>query len=435
MSRLPFSLATAALLAAGCMGGAEPDPAAVGRAAAPTRPFAELRVAVSHEPDLDPQLAITQESWRLVRLLHLGILDLAAEPPAISDDSRSYLFQLPRGTGVRPSDFAAALERLRELDSPAEHWFAGLEEVRADDDALTVEYQLSEPDASFLTKLATPLLAPRKPTGPYVTKDGLVFRRNPSNRTGNPAVIRVVEEGWDVAPAAGPPSVSYLFLHTQLAPFDRMEVRRAVALALDRRALARAVGGRPTANVLPPSIAGYVRRPLGGRVLRRVEADEPVTVWAASRQPAGLIVQTLEEIGLDASLRVLPPADFFRAVAGRSGKAQAVVSSWSSPLPHPLVWFDALLNGDRISESPNTNLSHADDPELNEEIARLREQPLLTDEVAAAWAELDRLAVEQALVIPFAVRAGSAALGRRVDRACVVVDLVYGVDLARVCVR
>ncbi|MEX2211759.1 MAG: ABC transporter substrate-binding protein [Gaiellaceae bacterium] len=469
MSRLPFSLA-AALLAAGCMGGSDP-PATVDATPTvrPDRPFAELRVAAGEGLDsLDPQLGFTQESWRLSRLLHLGLVAfgpdgsivpaLAEDLPEISDDGLVYQFTLR--AGVQASDFADALERLRRLDSPGEHWFAGIEEVRADDDARTVEYELAEPDASFLMKLATPLAAPPQPSGPYVAETSEDFREvllrpNPRYRplpalpAGNAALIRVQvgAERWDVAQAAGPPSVAYVFLNTQLPPFDVLEVRRAVAFALDRPALAEAAGARPTQNVLPAGVPGHeslslYRRNLvrARRLVRRAGAEgKVVTVWSSSdpdsRRPARLLVETLRELGLGARYRELPPAEFFRTVAGRTARAQAGVSSWSSPLPHPLLWFDALLNGDRIGSAPNTNLSYADDPELNERIALLRLQPILTDQVAVAWAELDRLAAERALVLPFAVRRGSTRVARRLDRACVLQHVVFGVDLARLCLR
>ena len=422
------------------MGGSEVAPVAAPSAGAPERPFAELRVAVRGELELDPQLAFSQESWRLVRLLHLPVVELA-EPPEVSDDGRSYLFRLRPGTGARPSDVAAALERLRELDSPGEHWFEGVQ-VRADDESLTVEYHLAEPDAAFLTKLATPLAAPRLPTGPYVLADGPVFRRNPRNPTGNATAIRVVEEGWDVGPAAGPPGVAYVFLNTQLEPFDSLALRRAVGFALDRRALAVAAGGRPSENLLPPSLPGYEQHALyrrslarARRLVRQAGAEgAEVVVWSTTEQPARLLVETLDEIGLEARLRAVPTADFYRLAAGRTAQAQVGVATWSSPLPHPVVWFDALVHGDRIGEAPNTNLSYADDPELNGRIALLRRQPLLSDATEAAWAELDRLAVGRALVLPFAVLDEATGLSRRLDRACVVEHVVYGIDLARLCV-
>jgi hypothetical protein len=131
----------------------------------------------------------------------------------------------------------------------------------------------------------------------------------------------------------------------------------------------------------------------------------------------------------------LPAERYYSVVAGRRGKAQIGVATWSAPLPHPILWFDALLNGDRIEEVPNTNLSFADEPELNARIEELRRHPVLTEEIEESWAALDRLALEQALLAPFAARTPVHAFGGRIDHACAVQHVVFGLDLARLCVR
>ena len=52
-----------------------------------------------------------------------------------------------------------------------------------------------------------------------------------------------------------------LFLNTRLAPFDRLDVRRALNYAADRAAAVRVTGGpdvaRPTCQILPPHFPGY----------------------------------------------------------------------------------------------------------------------------------------------------------------------------------
>ena len=500
MSLLRSSVLLLALAATGCMGGSPPEPVQEVRVAqAPARAFAELRVSAGPELDyVDPALALTAASWTLLWQVHVGLVTfrhapgqagtqvvpaLADDLPEISDDGLVYTFRLREGLvysdgrPVRAGDVRYAVERLRRIESPGAHWFDVVREIEANDAARTVEFRLAEPRPDFLELLATPLAAPvprgtppleqrrrlLPSTGPYrielfVPRREVVLVRNsrfrplPGVLVGNPARIHVSLSGGgpaDYALRGGGPELSYVFLNTQLPPFDRLEVRRAVSFALDRRALAAAVGegARPTENVLPPEVPGYDRHllyrrnlPRARRLVQLAEAGSMrVTVWSsadpASRRPARLLVATLREIGLAPRHRQLPEADFYRAVAGRHPRAQIGVASWSSPLPHPFRWFDALLNGDRLGQAPNTNLSYADDPELNERLADLRLRPLLTEDVVPAWAELDRLAVARGLIVPFAVRSPEGAPGPRLDPSCRAGHVVYGIDLARTCTQ
>ena len=495
MSLRRSSFLLAALAAAGCMGGSPPETVEELPAAQPARPFAELWVAAGPELDyVDPALALTASSWTLLWQVHVGLVTfrhapgaagaevvpaLADQLPEISDDGLVYTFRLREGLvysdgePVRARDFRHAVERLERIESPGAHWFQPVREIHADDGARTVEFRLAAPQPDFLELLATPLAAPvprgtppleqrrrlLPSTGPYrvelfVPRREIVLVRNrrfrplPGVPVGNATRIHVSLDGTgraDYVLRGSGPELWYVFLNTQLPPFDRLEARRAVGFALDRRALAAAVGedASPTQNLLPPRLPGYDRHrpyrhslPRARRLLRQAEAGGfPVTVWSRPGRAGRLLAEQLGEAGLSARRRRLPPEEFFRAVAGREPRAQIGVASWSSPLPHPIRWFDALLNGDRIGETPNTNLSYADDPELNDRLADLRLRPLMAEDVASAWAELDRLAVERALVLPFAVRRERGVAGPRLDPGCRATHVVFEVDLARVCTR
>jgi YVTN family beta-propeller protein len=201
--------------------------------------------------------------------------------------------------------------------------------IVADDAARTVTFHLTQPDADLLTKLATIWASPVPPgtpsrdagndplptTGPYriatyVPGKQMRLVRNPYfrewSRAATPAgysdeiVIRLgipareqvaaVEHGdadvadlttEDVLADAGalraryggrlhsvPSSLgNYLALNTRVPPFSYARARRAVNLAIDRSAVARAAGGPEVAStscqILPANFPAYgpVRRP------------------------------------------------------------------------------------------------------------------------------------------------------------------------------
>lgn len=507
MRRAAAPLVLLPLVAAACMSGSrEPTSTAVlaAPAAGPPGRFAQLRVLAGTTLDyVDPALAYTTEGWALLWNVYLPLVTyrhapgaagaeivpaLAEQLPEISDDALSYLFRLRPGLRysdggeVRASDFERAVERLREMGSPGVPLFAGVAEIEADDEARTVEFRLSAPQADFLDVLATPFAAPvpngTKPveqivpaTGPYriaahaagrrvVLVRNERFRPTAALRPGNPDRIVVTVGGagrpdYSFAGTAGAqtrlsaaPSTSYFFLNTQVPPFDRAEVRRAVAFAIDRGELAKlaAEPAEPAQGLLPPGVPGhrplevYVRSVGQARLLVAAAGARGarVTVWGSTspeaRRAARYLVGVLRGLGLRARYRELP-ADDYLLRAGAARRMQAGVASWSGTTAHPLGWFRALLHGDRTEERVNTNLARADVPELNDRIDELARQPVLTDDVEARWAELERWTVEQALVVPFSHGRRVEVFGKRVDvEHCWLSHVVYRIDLGRLCI-
>jgi peptide/nickel transport system substrate-binding protein len=244
------------------------------------------------------------------------------------------------------------------------------------------------------------------------------------------------------------PSTAYFFLNTQVPPFDRPEVRRAVAFAIDRERLAGLAGGpaEPAQGLLPPGVPGHAPLELYPRSVDRARIlvaqagaeGARVAVWGSSapesRLAARYLVGVLAELGLRARYLELPADDYvLRAASAR--RMQAGVASWYATVAHPLAWFRALLHGDRTGERVNTNLARADVPELNERIDELARQPVLTAEVVAQWAELERWALEQALLVPFLHGRRVELFGPRMDvGGCWLEHVVYRIDLARLCV-
>ena len=195
--------------------------------------------------------------------------------------------------------------------------------IVADDVARTVTFHLTRPDPDFLYKLAFPSAyvlpggTPRRPagthplpaTGPYMIatyRPGRLLRfiRNPFfhewSRAAQPdgypdridiriagtadeAIRDVVDGKADVVWLSEPLTPSQLsrlelrhasqihsdprwnlqalFLNTRVPPFNRLDARKAINLAVDRAAATNAWGGpnvaEPTCQILPPNFPGY----------------------------------------------------------------------------------------------------------------------------------------------------------------------------------
>jgi ABC-type transport system substrate-binding protein len=189
------------------------------------------------------------------------------------------------------------------------------------------------------------------------------------------------------------PKTEAIFLNTEVPPFDRREIRRAVALAIDPAAAARMRADLVDADrVVPPSIPG----PLRDQPMRR--HDLPAALDAMARagfpfdpatgrggwpspidyltvpdsgdqQVAEVWQQQLARVGLRLRLRLLTFAAC-EAEAGRRGAAPMGRAGWYADYPDPSNFFEPLLGSAAIQDDGSTNRSFFSDPELDALLAR-----------------------------------------------------------------
>jgi peptide/nickel transport system substrate-binding protein len=184
-----------------------------------------------------------------------------------------------------------------------------------------------------------------------------------------------------------PANTWYFFMNTRTPPFDKLAVRQAVNYAIDRRALVRLVGGlaRPTENVLPPTYPQYRKHTLYPHDLAKARAlvvqagatGAAVTVWTDTnpefKQTGAYLTDVLGKLGFKVKLKVLDANVYFQTIGNQATRAQIGISSWYQDYPHPLDWFDVLLNGQRITPTHNNNLSNANLPAINATVERLND--------------------------------------------------------------
>lgn len=313
-------------------------------------------------------------------------------------------------------------------------------------DAQTLQVRLTRADQSFVHMLAMHFAAPlpreeveragadvrRRPIGTgafrFVSWDPgvriVVERNRHYYRPGRPYVERVVfEEGlkkdtaflrfrngdvdivprmtpadrmllrgkkWQPYAAVSPRADVYaLFMNVELAPFDNVHVRRAVALAIDRErwCRARSWGIRPAGQILPPGVPGHdpalphlQRFDLAEAKREMARAGypdgwpEPVTMWtgdSASALAYGALAQAdLAKIGIDLQLkRVSFPV--YLEQTGKPRTAQMMTGGWTMTYPDASD-FLALVSSATRSEHDSLNRAFYADPWLDALLERAR---------------------------------------------------------------
>ena len=244
-----------------------------------------------------------------------------------------------------------------------------------------------------------------------------------------------------------PANTYYFFMNTQVAPFDNLKARQAVNFAIDREALIRIYGGlgQPTENVLPPTYPQYKKLSNYPYNLEKakqlVEASgtkgAEITVWNHDRgsdpKATAYLVDQLNKIGYHAKEKIINSAVYWTTVGNQATKAQIGFADWFQDYPHPLDWFDVMLNGNRITQTHNNNYAYFDDAAVNAKIEALKKEPSLTSSVNDQWAQVDKMVNEQAPWAPFMNRQFTDFFNSGMDLSCYVNHVLYQFDFASIC--
>ncbi len=244
-----------------------------------------------------------------------------------------------------------------------------------------------------------------------------------------------------------PANTYYFFMNVREKPFDNLKVRQAVEYAVNREALVRIYGGlaQPTENVLPPTYPQYQKLNLypynlaKAKQLIAASGDKgaSVTVWNHDRgtdpKATAYLTDVLNSIGLNAKEKVINSAVYWTTVGNQATKAQIGFADWFQDYPHPLDWFDVLLNGERITQTHNNNYANFDDKAVNAKIDALKKEPSLTASVNTGWASVDKMTMEQAPWVPFMNRQFTDFFNADMDLSCYVNHVLYQFDFATIC--
>lgn len=334
----------------------------------------------------------------------------------VAEDVRWSLLRLmSQEVGSPGYPFYASIEGADAYHEGSAEDVAGIRVI----DRYTIEFQLKEADQTFLNAIAMPFAypVPRENyehwgeevkfhpvgTGPFVFEAWergvqLTFTRNPRYWREKPGPERMLylenigrelaaqrfrngdidsihrqspsdyrffktSEAWQPYMVEEPRGSTYgIGFNCEMAPFDDVHVRRAIAFALDRDGWSRARAGRllPASQLLPPSIPGYDPELPTRQVfdLDRAREEmrlaghpdglrEPITVWITgqddtSRQYGELLQADLAKIGIDVRLRFVSFAVYLTE-SGKPNTVPAFFTGWNLDFPDPsnfLFLFD-----------------------------------------------------------------------------------------------
>jgi ABC-type oligopeptide transport system substrate-binding subunit/streptogramin lyase len=224
---------------------------------------------------------------------------------------------------------------------------------------------------------------------------------------------------------------SYVALDARRPPFSDPKVRRAVAAALDRAALAAVWDQTPTNRLLPPAVRGgrvHDFAPADLTYARRLAGTRQVTVRMAvqegdarSGKMAEVVRAQLAPLGIEVQIRLV--SDVAAALRDPGEGIQLVAVTTSLDYPNPASFLTRMLGHDvPRSWLPSSTRTAVDRIDRLTGTARDRE----------AVALASRLAARDVPVVAFGTRELGVVLGPRLGcRTWNGVDA--GLDLAALC--
>ena len=225
-------------------------------------------------------------------------------------------------------------------------------------------------------------------------------------------------------------------LDTSRAPFDDLDVRKAVIAGFDRVALRQQRGGEALGPIaqhwIPPGMAGFeesngtagwpefdwMDKPEGDRALSakyfkaagyasgKYEGGETLLLVADNAEPDKSIAQIAErqlnEMGFKTKLRLVTRDTMLTRFCQVPKSDVNVCPSfgWAQDFADPQTVLDPTFNGENILQVSNSNWSELDDPSVNAAIDKAK---TIVDpgERAQACADVNKKSVAQAPAIPY----------------------------------
>jgi peptide/nickel transport system substrate-binding protein len=203
------------------------------------------------------------------------------------------------------------------------------------------------------------------------------------------------------------PSVTYLWLNNDVAPFNNAKVRQAINYAIDRNAILRVWGGRSqgqiTDQILPPTMGAYRDvqiYPAAGDVakakalLKAAGIKLPVNTLLRTRSDAPgfldmaqAVQSELKQIGFNVTIKSAPDSVNYGIISTRANKIPMGINNWTQDYPDGDDFFVPLLDGRRITPTNNNDFAAFNSATTEKVIDTIN--PMVGAARDAAWERLD----------------------------------------------
>jgi len=233
----------------------------------------------------------------------------------------------------------------------------------------------------------------------------------------------------------------WIALNTTVKPFDNLNVRKAIIAGFDRTALRLTRGGATVGPIaqsfIPPGIPGHeesggdqgftdldwMQKPSGDAALAKkymlaakkegvpVSADgkydggEKILTIATNADPGlqtAQVAQTeFNKLGFKLNFRKVPQDTLYTKFCGIPKAKVAICPNvgWFKDFTDPESMLEPTFDGKAIKPAGNVNWSQLNNPEINKAMADAALKA--GDERNKAWADINKMIVEQAPGIPY----------------------------------
>lgn len=287
---------------------------------------------------IDPSTVEIKLSRPDATFLHVMALNFASIVPKEAVDAAAGDFgKMPVGTGAFKLDEWTIGQRLVFGKNP-DYWREGLPYL----DTVTFEVG-QEPIVALLRLQNGEVDVPGDGIPPAKFQEVM----------GDPAQAARVVEGGQL-------QTGYITLNVTIPPLDKVEVRKAINMAINKERITQIINGRavPATQPLPPSMPGYTEGYAGyafdQAAAKQMLADAGLAdgfeteLYVMNTDPNPRIAQAIQQdlaaIGVNASIQSLAQANVIEA--GGAGTAPMIWSggmAWIADFPDPSNFFGPIL--------------------------------------------------------------------------------------------